>query len=1774
VTTLLSVESEETVWSGSVDKRIVVWSLKTLKPLRTLCAHAAPVRCLSLGFQGIFSGADDKLVILWTIDGLKRKKTLEVQHKVRALCAYENDLWLSANESIVVYDWKTGMVRAMETAHPGGTSILAHLGNRVWSSGKDKRVLLWAKGGKFMHEQRQVMPFQSNCFLWPDHSKSVIWCAAANGDVILVDHQETVHTDIIGHEKPATFVCAAQSGQIWSGSLDGTIRIWSPSNEEVLDFISTLKTGQHVALLPVFRQLQHQLPEELTSSGTGTGTKLLTVSPSKHAVTAAWLNSWKDFIAVFGQFLAQSTQALRLEPGSVEEGAEQMLRKEFENAVDDNDATASSPPFVQTKQLFQALLFRMDELVTLSSPVKTVMGQQGRNVHFGGDGTSRGGEEEDTTSAAPLEDHPLTVREVNMERDRLRAEVNKLRAALEEKQDAFANLEDMYENMASTMPKAEDISILKDALLEAQEKIEENATKAANREKEIETLHQVCNRQKSSLQSMERDLGLAGKSSSLVESLRSQLSDSREQEENLREVLEARKVSTAALESEMGTLNKLYEDAQSSIAQLEAQTRQAEEMLQEKSAELETAIQERDTSPKILQLQEECAILGKNREVSQTLIQNLQMQCSETATQLKQVQKQFVEVRDERDELKGLYEGAKDSLEAQGQEIIRLHDELEEKTARCQTLDEELSLGDSDLSRLKEVNSQTAARAQALKTDRDKWEEEAQAAKSALKDKIAAHDSLQQALKQVELELVVGKELLASEEESAREWRQKYEAAQAELDEKSETYNSLVESLQDAQEEIRNSQTSAEANTSSLADLHAELEKSSQKTSELQEITDLKDKHLANMEEEVAALRSQAADSSAHLSELEQQLTTRESDMTTLVAEKEAILQQIQEEKEIQHREAEKYEFKITALQAAVNSTESQVAELQEQLQGLRDQLAKTEDDLRAKTVATSELEEQLEREKKGMDLQKETIRDREAHIEVLLAEKETLQQQAESKLSAEAAVAALQEALASKETEVAELKQQEQGLRDQLASVENEMNAMSSEANELEEQLETLKSELAISASVTPLTANSPQGGSPVPGLVPGDNASDRTLATVNEELLQKNEEQGAKIGELIEERDRLQCSLQELKQKHATAVAEKDGSAATVAGLEQLIADLKGQLAEEQSQATVLQEKSDALENSTSELGDLNLQLQELQDSNASLNSLVSSLKEQLKASSDKVETVQMEASSAREEAQSSEFAKQVLLEAHEHERTENKLVISGLESTISSLASKHEALQKECNRQEMSLEDLGQKVNSLSIENESLNEEINLHNMEKNASQMNKTLKDDKVTQLQDQIRLLQEDIRRKSSVNTTLHQALLKAEEETKHLSGLVRQRSDAMKEALATVHSELEGKKNALNEVCHQRDELMGKLQAMEIAHEKLDGAHQHLLRRVDHLTADNQLLQNNYEQAMEDMANRKDQIDGLYVANERLLLKMKHYQDEGRGKEAQAKEARSDFLKMQQELASSTGVIKARESERDAAKKSTTEALASLRQEQMLRRNAEAELRELQGQFDQELKRQRERSGSVISEQSPAQMKASQLAQQMIDAANKRAAGTQLELDQLKEERKTLISAMKEWSSTSQQKKQEADRARPQDIVDNLVSIIESRRSSVAGNRQSLDTPSRRSSSSSVGSARTPYKRTPSKAEASGELDENEKKYFLYVVGRRKVKYPPAVVDQWLQKWTAGRKNPNQQPPFTASTLPAFLDACEEEEARADGASQDVEADTGADLNLSWSLAN
>jgi golgin subfamily A member 4 len=1770
VTTLLSVESEETVWSGSVDKRIVVWSLKTLKPLRTLCVHAAPVRCLSLGFQGILSGADDKLVILWTIDGLKAKKTLEVQHKVRALCAYENDLWLSANESIVVYDWKTGMVKAMETAHPGGTSILAHLGNRVWSSGKDKRVLLWAKGGKFMHEQRQVMPFQSNCFLWPDHSKSVIWCAAANGDVILVDHQETVHTDIIGHEKPATFVCAAQSGQIWSGSLDGTIRIWSPSNEEVLDFISTLKTGQHVALLPVFRQLQHQLPDELTSSGTGT--KLLTVSPSKHAVTAAWLNTWKDFIAVFGQFLAQSTQALRLEPGSVEEGAEHMLRKEFENAVD-NDTTASSLPFAQTQHLFQALLFRMDELVTLSSPVKTVMGQQGRNVHFGGDGTPRGGEE-DITSAAPLEDHPLTVREVNMERDRLRAEVNKLRAALEEKQDAFANLEEMYENMAKTMPKAEDISILKDALLEAQEKIEENVTKAANREKEIETLRQVCNRQKSSLQSMERDLGLAGKSSSLIESLRSQLSDSREQEENLREVLEARKVSTAALESEMGTLNKLYEDAQSSIAQLEAQTRQAEEMLQEKSAELETAIQERDTGPKILQLQEECAILGKNREVSQTLIQNLQMQCSETATQLKQVQKQFVEVRDERDELKGLYEGAKDSLEVQGQEIIRLHDELEEKTARCQTLDEELSLGDSDLSRLKEVNSQTAARAQALKADRDKWEEEAQTAKSALKDKIAAHDSLQQALKQAELELVVGKELLASEEESAREWRQKYEAAQGELDEKSETYNSLVESLQDAQEEIRNSQTSAEANTASQADLHAELEKSSQKTSELQKITDLKDKHLANMEEEVAALRSQAADSSAHLSELEQQLTTKESDMITLVAEKEAILQQIQEGKETQHQEAEKYEFKITALQAAVNSTESQVAELQEQLQGLRDQLAKTKDDLRAKAVAASELEEQLERGKKEMDLQKETIRDREAHIEVLLAEKETLQKQAESKRSAEAVVAALQEALASKETEVAELKQQEQVLRDQLTSVENEMNTMSSEANELEEQLETLKSELAISASVTPLTANSPQGGSPVPGLVSCDNELNRDLATVNEELLQKNEEQGAKIDELIEERNRLQLSLQELKQKHATAVAEKDGSAATVAGLEQLIADLKGQLAEEQSQATVLQEKSDALENSTSELGGLNLQLQELQDSNASLNSLVSSLKEQLRASSDKVETVQMEASSAREEAQSSEFAKQVLLEAHEHERTENKLVISGLESTISSLASKHEALQKECNRQEMGLEDLGQKVNSLSIENESLKEEINLHNMEKNASEMNNTLKGDKVTQLQDQIRLLQEDVRRKSSVNTTLHQALLKAEDETKHLSGLVRQRSDAMKEALATVHSELQGKKNALNEVCHQRDELMGKLQAMEIAHEKLDGAHQHLLRRVDHLTAENQLLQNNYELAMEDMANRKDQIDGLYVANERLLLKMKHYQDEGRGKEVQAKQARSDFLKMQQELAASTGVIKARESERDAAKKSTTEALASLRQEQMLRRNAEAELSELQSQFDQELKRQRERSGSVISEQSPAQMKASQLAQQMIDAANKRAAGTQLELDQLKEERKTLISAMKEWSTASQQKKQEADRARPQDIVDNLVSIIESRRSSVAGNRQSLDTPGRRSSSSSVGSARTPYKRTPSKAEASGELDENEKKYFLYVVGRRKVKYPPAVVDQWLQKWTAGRKNPDQQPPFTASTLPAFLDACEEEEARADGASQDLEADTGADLNLSWSLAN
>jgi WD40 repeat protein len=244
----------QTLASGSWDKTIKLWNVKTGNLLQTLTGHSDQVRSVAYSPDGqtLASGSSDKTIKLWNVRTGNLLQTL-TGHSDSVWLAYSPDGQTLASGSwdntIKIWDVKTGNLLQTLTGHSDSVYSVAYSpdGQTLASGSSDKTIKLWnVRTGNLL----QTLNGHSDSVYSVAYSPDGQTLASGSDDKTIklwdVKTGNLLQT-LTGHSYPVWSVAYSPDGQtLASGSWDNTIN-WSSDKTIKL---WNVKTGNLVQTLP------------------------------------------------------------------------------------------------------------------------------------------------------------------------------------------------------------------------------------------------------------------------------------------------------------------------------------------------------------------------------------------------------------------------------------------------------------------------------------------------------------------------------------------------------------------------------------------------------------------------------------------------------------------------------------------------------------------------------------------------------------------------------------------------------------------------------------------------------------------------------------------------------------------------------------------------------------------------------------------------------------------------------------------------------------------------------------------------------------------------------------------------------------------------------------------------------------------------------------------------------------------------------------------------------------------------------------------------------------------------------------------------------------------------------------------------------------------------------------------------------------------------------------------------------------------------------------
>ena len=219
--------------TGSRDRTIKLWDLKTFECIRTQQGHQGSVLCLQYNSQIIVSGSSDCRIILWDFETGNLIKILE-GHLLPVLDIQLTDKYIvssSKDSKIKIWSLESGQCIRTIGAHQAAVNSIHVHGDKFVSASGDGDVRLWdLETGNFL----RVFKGHTRGLACVEYDGKII-VSGSNDNTIKVWNAETgecirtltEHTDLV---RTLSF----NKNFMVSGSYDYTVKIWDHNTGECL----------------------------------------------------------------------------------------------------------------------------------------------------------------------------------------------------------------------------------------------------------------------------------------------------------------------------------------------------------------------------------------------------------------------------------------------------------------------------------------------------------------------------------------------------------------------------------------------------------------------------------------------------------------------------------------------------------------------------------------------------------------------------------------------------------------------------------------------------------------------------------------------------------------------------------------------------------------------------------------------------------------------------------------------------------------------------------------------------------------------------------------------------------------------------------------------------------------------------------------------------------------------------------------------------------------------------------------------------------------------------------------------------------------------------------------------------------------------------------------------------------------------------------------------------------------------------------------------------
>ncbi|GAA5797627.1 hypothetical protein HPULCUR_003018 [Helicostylum pulchrum] len=231
--------------TGSRDRNLKVWDIKTGRLKFTLEGHSGSVLCLQFDHRYLITGSSDSTLIVWNIHtGAKIKSFVGHGESVLNVKLLGNTVVsCSKDRTVRIWDLEKGTLEMTLRGHRAAVNAVQFKNDKIVSASGDRTIKIWdihtgACIKTLDSHSRGIacVEYDGQYIISGSSDQSIrVWCA----DTGKCLHTLEGHTDLV-----RTLQLDSKSQRIVSGSYDGSLKIWNLQDGKLLKSFNQLVHGR------------------------------------------------------------------------------------------------------------------------------------------------------------------------------------------------------------------------------------------------------------------------------------------------------------------------------------------------------------------------------------------------------------------------------------------------------------------------------------------------------------------------------------------------------------------------------------------------------------------------------------------------------------------------------------------------------------------------------------------------------------------------------------------------------------------------------------------------------------------------------------------------------------------------------------------------------------------------------------------------------------------------------------------------------------------------------------------------------------------------------------------------------------------------------------------------------------------------------------------------------------------------------------------------------------------------------------------------------------------------------------------------------------------------------------------------------------------------------------------------------------------------------------------------------------------------------------------